>query len=171
MPGPKPTPANLHLLRGNPSKLKRASLIDEIVRPPVAIPDCPAHLIDEAKLEWKRITLHLFRLGLITDLDRAALAAYCQAYGRWSAVEMKIAVINKKDRDHTAGLIGDTPSGYKQISVLLQISNRCVEQMEKFLSHFGLSPAARSRVTASDVQMPLPGMEKPSEGGWGNFKN
>jgi P27 family predicted phage terminase small subunit len=168
--GPLPKPAQLHLLHGNPSKKPMAALLDEKVRPKVEIPEAPKHLIPEARAEWTRIVTHLEQLGLISQIDRAALSAYCQAWGRWVDVEGKIAELNKKDKQHLAGLIGDTPSGYKQISVLLQISNRCVEQMEKFLSHFGMSPAARSRVTASDPQIALPGMDKPQEGGWGTFK-
>lgn len=168
--GPLPKPASLHVLHGNPSKKPMAALLDEAVRPKVEIPECPGHLTTEAKDEWARITVHLEQLGLISQIDRAALAAYCQAYGRWVDVEGKIAILNAEDRDGVAGMIGDTPSGYKQISVLLQISNRCVEQMEKFLRHFGMSPAARSRVTAGDPQMALPGMDKPQEGGWGAFK-
>lgn len=168
--GPLAHPANLHLLRGNPSKKPISALLDEGVRPKVEVPDCPEHLTAEARREWSRISGHLKQLGLVSQIDMAALAAYCQAFGRWVDVETKIAILNAEDRDGVAGMIGDTPSGYKQISVLLQISNRCVEQMEKFLRHFGMSPAARSRVTAGDPQMPLPGMEKPQEGGWGAFK-
>lgn len=163
-------PGNLHLLHGNPSKKPMAALLDEKVRPKVEIPEAPAHLMLEARAEWDRISVHLEQLGLISQIDRAALAAYCQAWGRWVMVEKRIAGLNYADKKHLAGLVGDTPSGYKQISVLLQISNRAVEQMEKFLSHFGMSPAARSRVTASDPQMALPGIEKPQEGGWGTFK-
>jgi phage terminase small subunit len=29
-------------------------------------------------------------LGMISHLDRAALAAYCQAYGRWAEAERKL---------------------------------------------------------------------------------
>lgn len=163
-------PANLHLLHGNPSKKPMAALLDEKVRPKVEIPSAPAHLTPAAKEEWARVTPHLEALGLISQIDRAVAAAYCQVWGRWVQVEEKIAALNKKDKKHLDGLVGDTPSGYKQIHVLLQISNRCVEQMEKLLSHFGMSPASRSRVIASDPQMGLPGIPKPQEGGWGTFK-
>lgn len=168
--GPLPRPAQLHILRGNPSKKPIGALLDEAVRPAVEIPECPDHLQGEARAEWQRIGGHLQKLGLISQIDRAALAAYCQSYGRWVEVEIKIAVLNAEDKDGVAGFINDTPSGYKQISVLLQISNRCVEQMEKFLRHFGMSPAARSRVTPSDAQVSLPGMDGPQEGGWGAFR-
>jgi P27 family predicted phage terminase small subunit len=96
-----------------------------------------------AKKEWRRISPQLEKLGLITQMDRAALAVYCQAYARWADTEAKI----KKLGDD--GLIEETPSGYKQISVLLQISNRAAEQMHKFMAEFGMSPSSRSRVTPS----------------------
>lgn len=162
-PGPKPVPSNVHRLRGNPSKLSSGELVDE-VRPPVEIPKCPNHLLPEAKKEWRRIAPLLEELGLIAKIDAAALAVYCQAYGRWRQVERKIKELNDADPKGEAGLIGLTPSGYQQMSVWLQISNRSVEQMHKFLTEFGMSPSARSRVTPSDVQPFLPGMEpKPAE--------
>jgi hypothetical protein len=49
---------------------------------------------------------------------------YCQAYGRWHDSERKIRELNKADPKGEAGLIGITPSGYQQMSVWLQISNR-----------------------------------------------
>lgn len=48
---------------------------------------CSAHLLPSAKAEWKLLVLELFQLGVITRLDRATLAGYCQAYGRWVEAE------------------------------------------------------------------------------------
>ena len=48
--GPKPLPANVHLLRGNPSKLSNADLVDAL-QPEVEIPNCPRHLLPEARKE------------------------------------------------------------------------------------------------------------------------
>jgi len=173
--GPKPLPANVHRLRGNASHKPLASLLDDIVRPDVEIPDCPEHLGGEARAEWDRLTPHLEKLGLISQLDRAALAGYCQAWADYVWAQVRIAASNTGDETGERGRIWDTPSGYKQISVLQQISNRALEQVDKFLGHFGLSPALRSRVTASDPRSPmqpdLPGVEpKPAEGGWGKFE-
>lgn len=166
-PGPKPTPNRLHLVHGNPSKKPAAELLDE-VRPPVEVPDCPSHLLADAKKEWKRIAPLLLDLGLVASIDMAALAVYCQAYGRWKQAEKMIAAKNRKDPHHRAGLVGTTPSGYEQISVELQISNRAVEQMYKFLCEFGMTPSARSRVTPSDVQPFLPGFGPSTNGGSGS---
>lgn len=190
--GRPPTPPNLHLLRGDPSKLgkpKLGQLLDEIIRPPVEIPECPDHLSNEAKAEWARLAPHLERLGLVSQIDRAALAMYCSAWGDYEWAERRIAEMNASvllpkaagekrrkrvpaDPTGERGRIWNTPSGYKQISVLVQIRNRAMEMLAKFLADFGMSPAARSRVTPSapGSQGSLPGFEKPQEEGWGGFK-
>lgn len=168
--GPKPLPANVHLLRGNAAKKPLAQLLDDVVRPEVDVPSCPQHLGTEARAEWKRITPHLRRLGLISQIDRAALTGYCHAWGEYVWAQQRIKDLNKDDPTGSRGRVWDTPSGYKQISVPMQIANRALEQMTKFLAEFGMSPAARSRVTASDPQLGLPGMEKPAEGGWAAYE-
>ena len=138
--GRKALPAHIHVINGNPSKKRFAALADG-TRVPIEIPEAPAHIDPAAKKEWKRITVELQKLGLIAKVDRAALGIYCQAYSRWEKAEREI----KKLGDD--GLIEATPSGYKQISVWLQISNRAVETMHKFMGEFGMTPSARSRVT------------------------
>ena len=78
-------------------------------------------------------------LGVVTALDRAALAAYCQAYGRWAEAERKL-----KD---TPVLI-KLPSGYIQPSPWLAIANKQLELMAKYMAEVGLSPVSRTRVEA-----------------------
>lgn len=154
--GPKPLPANVHKLHGNPSKLAKHRLTGT-VEPDVVVPNCPAHLLPDAKKEWNRVTPLLKKLGIISELDRAALAVYCQAYARWVQAEKKLKELGEK------GLIDVTPSGYKQIGVWFQVSNRAVEQMNKALSEFGMSPSSRSRASASPMQGDLFGNDKPDE--------
>ena len=168
-PGPKPMPGNVHLLRGNPSKKPLASLLDDVVRPDVAVPRCPIRS-KHFQAEWKRISAHLQRLGLVSELDRAMLTGYCLAWADLMWAEERMAAHNADDPTGERGRIGVTPSGYQQISVLMQIRNRAMDQLKTFAAEFGMSPAARSRVTASDPQLQLPGVEeKPKEGGWGGF--
>lgn len=53
-----------------------------------------------------------------------------------------------------------TPSGYQQQSVLVQLIRSNREEVNRYLGHFGLSPAARARVTPSNfIQPTLPGIE------------
>lgn len=161
--GPKRKPGRLHLLNGNPSKLATSDLKDA-VQAPIEIPDCPTHLLPDAKREWKRIAPLLEELGLIAQIDMAVVAIYCQAYGRWKVAEKRIADLNKLDPAGVAGMISVTPSGYTQMSVWLTISNKAVEQMHKCFSELGLSPSARTRVTPSDLQLDLPGFEPEKTG-------
>lgn len=146
--GPKPLPSNVHRLRGNPSKLRPDQLRDS-VHPTVSLPKPPPFLSREAKKEWARLGPELVKYGLVSELDRGALAAYCQAYGRWEEAERLIKSLGED------GLIDITPSGYKQIGVWLQISNRAVETMRKYEAEFGLTPSARSRVQPSENQPDL----------------
>lgn len=88
MRGRKPKPAALKLLDGNPGKRPIRGVEP---RPPGGKPSCPAHLSPTAKAEWKRLAGALHQVGLLTSADRAALAAYCQAYGRWVEAEKKPA--------------------------------------------------------------------------------
>lgn len=152
--GPKALPANVHMLRGNPSKKSYASLIDEF-RPEVEIPQCPAILWPEAKKEWRRISAELKRYGLVSKLDRGVLAMLCQDWAQWHWAEMKIAEANKADPKGEAGMIEVAQSGYRMQSVYLQIAVRAKDSYMKAKTCFGLSPADRARVTTSDPQLPL----------------
>ena len=78
--GPMPKPAALRLLEGNAGK--RPLNLTDGINPKIEIPAPPKHLGREARKEWKRITPLLEDLGLISGLDRTALALYCQAAGR-----------------------------------------------------------------------------------------
>ena len=137
MRGRKPTPTHLKLLHGNPGK--RRLTPNEPV-PDKKPPTCPSHLCPPAKAEWKRLAAQLTMLRILTDLDRAALAGYCQAYGRWVEAEKKLR--------ETPMLI-KLPSGYVQQNPWLTIANKQLEFMHKYLTEFGLSPVARSRVSLS----------------------
>ena len=166
--GPLPKPAALKALEGNPGK--RALNLSDGVNPRVEIPSAPKHLGIEARKEWKRITPLLEELGLVSGLDRAALALYCQAVGRLAELETafngQVARLVAEKIDYSEAVYqashAVTPSGYAQQSVIVQLIKSHREQVNRYLMHFGLSPAARARVQPSnyvDPTMPLPGME------------
>lgn len=168
--GPLPKPAALKLLEGNPGK--RALNLSDGLNPRVEIPSTPKHLGVEAKKEWKRVTPILEELGLVSGLDRTALSLYCQAAGRLFELETsfngRVAQQVGKglayadavfEVSHTV-----TPSGYAQQSVLVQLIKSHREQVNRYLMHFGMSPAARARVQPSNyLQQELPGVDaKPA---------
>jgi P27 family predicted phage terminase small subunit len=134
MAGRKPEPTNLKLLKGNPGK--RAIKKDEI-EPEIKIPSPPKHLSVIAKIEWRRISRVLYSLKLLSDIDRTALAAYCQSYGRWVEAEKGVK---------ESGLMVKTTNGNIIQSPLVGIANKSMQMMHKFLIEFGMSPAARCKV-------------------------
>ncbi|WP_436643985.1 phage terminase small subunit P27 family [Microbaculum sp. FT89] len=136
MRGRKPKPTKLKVLTGNPGK---RPLNHHEPRPEPAVPDCPPELSDAAKHEWDRLVGELSKLNLLTHLDRAALAAYCNAYAMW--VEA-IEAIQKY------GAMVKSPSGFPIQSPYVAIANRQAELMLRISAEFGFTPASRGRIAA-----------------------
>ncbi len=133
MPGPAPMPTKLKILTGNRGKRPLNDLEPE---PEGKIPRKPRILQGMAKTEWDRITKELHVLGLLTEIDRTALAVYCQNWQRW----------NEAERELSKNLVTVTDKGYAMQSPYVAISNKAAENMKKFLIEFGMTPASRSRV-------------------------
>ena len=74
-------------LEGNPGKRK---LNTKEPNPGKGMPDCPAWLLPEAKTEWIRLSEKLNQMGVLTEIDRSAFAAYCQSYARWKEAQEHI---------------------------------------------------------------------------------
>lgn len=157
--GPMPRPNNLHVLYGNPSKKPRGSLLDEF-RPEVESPEFPSWLWTDAKKEWDRITPELARYGLVSNLDRAALVLYCQAWAEYvwlkkllKKMRMEAEAGRKAAAAEGKEWIGDdgfkvtTPSGGFSYSPYGVAAKRAGDEVAKYLQAFGLSPSSRGRVT------------------------
>jgi P27 family predicted phage terminase small subunit len=132
--GRKPQPTALRRAAGNPGK-RDYNHAEPVV--PAGLPDCPGHLSAAARDEWQRIAEPLHDMGVITQVDRAALAAYCQSWGRWVEAEEKL-------RD--TPLLLKAPSGYVQQSPWLSVANKQMEIMGRYMAELGITPASRSRV-------------------------
>lgn len=174
-------PANVHLLKGNPSKKPLADLLGEF-RPEVEIPTAPKHLWPEAKKEWKRITPELERYGLISKLDRAALALYCQAYARWVWAEEQLDrardLAERKRLDAEAkgepwtggdGVTVPTPNGHMTYSPHWVVANKAMEQVKNHLRSFGMDPSARGAVRPADPGQRRLFDDEDTKGGFGDL--
>lgn len=80
----------------------------------------------------------LLDLGLYTVVDRAALAMYCQVWGRWVEAERKLA---------KEGLVLNSDKGNLYQNPWLHVANKAWEQMRKILVEFGLTPSSRARLS------------------------
>ena len=134
MAGRRPKPTALKELEGNPGK--RA--LNKREPKPTGTPTCPSHLDAEAKKEWRRISKELIAIGLLTSVDRAALAAYCSSYSRWIAAEESIQKFG--------AVIKSPKSGFPIQNPYVSVANTALDHMRKYAVEFGLTPASRSRL-------------------------
>ena len=104
------------------------------------LPPCPDHLNPPAAAEWRRLAGALQRAGAFTLFDRAALAAYCQAWGRW---------VEAEERLRETPVLFKTPAGYVQQSPWLGIVNKQLELMGRYMVELGMTPASRTRVASA----------------------
>lgn len=138
--GPAPKPTELQRLAGNPGHrpLPRGE-----PHPERGAPSRPDWLLPEAKREWARVVPELDRLGLLTKIDRAALAAYCQCYGRLVQVEK---ILRSK------GLTFKTPNGYIQQRPEVSIAHKERALLRTYCHEFGLSPSARVGLATGEAE-------------------
>src|SRR5262245_34316505 len=139
--GPAPTPTELLSLRGS----RRAAGRKGELRPPACAPSCPGWLVPEAKREWRRAVKQLLALGILAEIDRALLAAYCEAWAEFAAVSA--------DLEKTSRLV-ETDKGNVIQSPLVGIRNRAAERLLRLAAQFGMSPAARTRINAPTEDEP-----------------
>jgi P27 family predicted phage terminase small subunit len=157
MRGPKPKPVELRVIHGTAGRNLAAS----VPKPRRQLPRCPDFLTGEAQLCWKRTAKELYDAGLLTVIDRDALAMYCKAYQRWIEAEAQIAkkgtvvVTNVKrspvEKDADGNIIGggEVIGGGNYIqNPYLAIANKAMEQMLKLEAEFGMTPSSRMRVKA-----------------------
>lgn len=136
--GRKPKPTAVKELEGNPGK---RALNEFEPKPQKKAPKCPVWLDVEAKKEWRRVAKQLEELGVLTEVDMAAFAGYCEAYARWKEAEEFIS---------KHGTIVKTPSGYWQQVPQVSIAQTYLKIMIKFCEQFGLTPSSRSRIVADN---------------------
>ena len=143
MPGPPPIPTALKVLRGNPGHEK----IRSEVKPtrPFSLPPPPPSLAGYAEEEWGRIGAEAHRLGLLTNVDIHALAAYCDAYQRWRQA--------REELEHEP-LVYKTKLG-RSPNPLIKVVREAAHDMVKFGGEFGFTPVARARL-GSAVDNPEP---------------
>lgn len=143
--GRKPKPSHLKLVTGNPG---RRPLIKNEAKVKAALPSPPPMLDDVGKEEWSRVSNELYLCGLLTSIDRATLAAYCQLYSRWQTAELALAEEAAADPRYR-GLLVTAANGTLMHNPLVAVANKAAQDMVKFAAEFGMTPSARSRISAT----------------------
>jgi P27 family predicted phage terminase small subunit len=148
--GPPPIPTKLKRLRGNPGK---QALNKREPQPDLAIPTRPGWLLPEAKREWNRIVPQLSALGLLTALDRGAIAGGCQW---WAMYVRAVKDIAESGWTFTITTVKETPTstttttGYEGPRPAVAQMHKCWTQYLSFCARFGLTPSDRSRLSVPE---------------------
>lgn len=141
MRGRKPKPTALRMLQGNPGK--RPLNGDEPVMPSDEIESevLPPELEDDVRAcqEWRRLAPMLRASRTVTDADLASLIALCQQWSRYLEANRSVS---------KTGMVVRSQSGYPMPNPYIAIANKALGNCVKLWSELGLTPSARSRVSA-----------------------
>jgi P27 family predicted phage terminase small subunit len=138
--GRKPKPTALKLVTGNPGRRK---LPTHEAKPTRVVPSPPAHLSEGALTAWGSLASRLDRLGLLTELDAMALEQLAENYAEIVALREDISA---NGRTQIVKTQTDTVERSRpQVSMLSDAERR----FRGMMCEFGLTPSARSRVTAT----------------------
>lgn len=146
--GPAPMPAKVLKLRGTYRPDRDAPNPVDPPRPPKP-PACPSWFARDvpwgalARKEYRRLSRELLELGLLAEVDRDALLAYCDAVARWQYWRAELA---------GRSWIQITESGYASPVPEVSFMNRALDDMRKWGALFGLSPSDRRNVSAAPKQ-------------------
>jgi P27 family predicted phage terminase small subunit len=122
------------VLEGNPG---RRPLPKNEPQPATGVPSRPELLSPEAKREWSRIVDGL-PPDLLTKVDRAMLAAFCQAWADWCEAVEDLRV-NGWYYTTEKGYEGQRPAAAKMV--------KAREALVTLSGKIGLSPADRTRLS------------------------
>jgi P27 family predicted phage terminase small subunit len=150
--GPKPKPTHLKLIMGNPGK---RTLNRREPQPIPLMPDPPLELSADALIEWNRLAVEQHRIGLLTMVDRAAMAAYCEAYSCWAQCQRALKTMAAADQ-LTSGLLIRTTNGNAIQNPLVGTRNKAQKDMVHFAAELGMTPSARSRIEVEGRQIADP---------------
>lgn len=142
-------PTKIHRLHGIPGK---RPLPEGEPEPEVKVPTPPKVVTDNpaALEEWHRITAELLALGLIAEINRALIAAYCKAYADW---------IEAEEHYDTEPKIYKTTSDYPVLTPWRTVADKAFERMVRIATGFGMDPSSMSRIKGA--VNPNAGKEQP----------
>lgn len=141
--GPKPKPAALKFVAGNPGKRPVQTGRARMRR---AVPDRPPELTGEAAAEWDRRVPDLGAVGTLAAVDRGILAAYCLAVADMLAARDAINCDGRFIRVPIQNSRGESLGSKLSEHPACKMLDRASARVQKLGAELGLTPAARDRV-------------------------
>jgi P27 family predicted phage terminase small subunit len=141
----------LKILEGNPGK-RRLNPAEPKPRPKP--PAMPSWLSREGKAEWRRVVPELDRIGLLTVVDRAALASYCEAWSLLHRAQADVEAhgVTLYTVEKTFEGEGGSTTIYATVAKnpAVTVMRDAMATIRSFCSEFGLSPSSRARMTVPE---------------------
>ncbi|MER5675780.1 phage terminase small subunit P27 family [Streptomyces sp. NPDC002238] len=100
-------------------------------------PEAPEWLTEEAAAEWARVLPGLARLELLKPEDRAALAAYCEA---WATFRQATEIVQRE------GLTIEARQG-RLTHPAVGIARAAGREVRAWAAHFGLTPSSEQALS------------------------
>jgi P27 family predicted phage terminase small subunit len=119
---------------------------------PKSAPPKPKFLTGEASDEWDRIVPELEAAGMLTNADRAVVAAYCQA---WEELVVCTRTLQDEGRfleEPLQSSKGESMGTRKRPHPALSAQRDAIGRVRSLLDSLGLTPAARRRMSMSDAE-------------------
>jgi len=140
--GPAPTPTHTLRLRGS----WRGDAND--AEPPSikGRPRCPQWLDAKARHAWRQIVPMLEQMRVLSKVDLHALTLMCRTWSQWREAQEFIMQHGEtypvKDKEGQPRYLKQFPQ--------VTIANHCAARLTRMFQEFGMTPSARSRITALD---------------------
>jgi P27 family predicted phage terminase small subunit len=115
--------------------------------PDPGIPELPASWGEDvpwgkwAVEEYFFMAPALKEMGLLSKIDRPSFLAYCDSWGRWIYYRRRVGKEGSLHANAATGALTRHPTTL--------LMNQALSDVKRFLALFGLSPADRTRVSAS----------------------
>ena len=138
-------PSALAELHGNYAKdPQRRNHFEPVVE--TVVPSMPDGLTEDGQQEWIRLTSELADLKVVALSDRSSLEMYISMWQNWKKA---------LDEVEEYGLVlHDAESGKAYENPACKIACRLQDQLHRILCQFGLTPAARTRVSITNKTGP-----------------
>lgn len=140
--GRKPTPTHLRLVSGNPG---RRPINKSEPKPLRTLPSPPAHVSDKAREIWGRLSVILDDMGVLTTADTLALEVLAEAYADWLGARDALEEFGSRYYETVNQTGGVMHRAHPAVAVMQDADKR----IKAWLSEFGLTPSARSRVSGN----------------------
>ncbi len=147
-------PTELHVLNGNPSKIKDLGQGEPKPKPITGTVEPPEFLNEYAVKMWQRLFPILKNINLITEADLESFTMLCQSYGIWVDCEIELNNIRITEYTNKGGNTNDVEHE------LSKIGRQAFMQYKSLCTEFGLTPASRSRIQIMGADDEIDPMEQ-----------